>query len=129
MIKMGKWKKSSPELIERFLTLTNDLPAIEPRKMFGYPCAFIKGNLFTGLHEENMILRLNEADRETFLKKYSTHLFEPMKGRPMKEYVVVPKEVISNTRQIKTWLDKSMQYAASIPPKKKRVKKKVPTKK
>jgi hypothetical protein len=54
------WRKSPDDLIALFHAALPDDPRIERRKMFGYPCAFVGGNLFTGLHQENVIVRLAE---------------------------------------------------------------------
>ena len=43
-----KWTKSPPELIELFQESIPEHPQVEPRQMFGYPCCFVKGNLFPG---------------------------------------------------------------------------------
>ena len=44
-------------------------------------------------------------------------LFEPMPGRPMREYVVVPNELIQSITELKGWIAKSFTYASSIPKK------------
>jgi hypothetical protein len=49
--------------------------------------------------------------------------FEPMPGRVMKEYVVVPKEMTKSS-DLKTWIDKSLAYVSGLPPKRKKSKKK-----
>jgi len=46
--------------------------------------------MFMGLHEDSIILRLAAEDRDEFLSRYDSGLVEPMPGRPMKEYVIVP---------------------------------------
>ncbi len=48
---MPTWKKSSPALIAYFDKALPDDPRVERRQMFGYPCAFVNGQLFTGLHQ------------------------------------------------------------------------------
>ena len=117
---MGKWKKSSEALKERFAMIVEGLGGVEQRQMFGYPCAFANGYLFFGLHEENMILRLDEADREAFLKKTGSHLFEPMAGRPMREYVVIAPKWQKSSAQLKRWLSRSLSYVRGLKPKTKR---------
>ena len=85
------WRKSPDDLIALFHAALPDDPRIERRKMFGYPCAFVAGNLFTGLHQENVIVRLAERDRVAAIGKQGARLFEPMSGRPMREYIVLPE--------------------------------------
>jgi hypothetical protein len=49
-----------------------------------------------------------------------------MPGRAMKGYVVLPKTVYSEDKLFAEWLDKSIKYASTIPPK--HEKKEVPKK-
>lgn len=43
-------------------------------------------------------------------------LFAPM-GRPMREYVVLPDDVVHDPAALREWLVRSAAYAASLPPK------------
>ncbi len=52
------WKKALAALIEAFDAALPDDPRIERRKMFGCPCAFINDNMFTGIHEDGVIVRV-----------------------------------------------------------------------
>jgi TfoX/Sxy family transcriptional regulator of competence genes len=90
-------------------------PEIERRKMFGFPCAFVNGNMFTGLHATNMIVRLAEPERSELLAIDGARIFEPMPGRPMREYVVLPDAILRDDEQLQTWLDKSFAFASSLP--------------
>jgi TfoX/Sxy family transcriptional regulator of competence genes len=116
------WKKSPDWLVDAFPGLLPDDPRVEPRKMFGYPCAFANGNMFIGLHQDNLILRLPEGERERFLGEHRTHVFAPFPGRPMREYVVVPHALIRKPAALAPWIARSLAYAASIPPKARRTK-------
>jgi len=117
MMKKTKWKKSSPGLIEKFDQVLPTDPRVERRKMFGYPCAFTNGNMFAGLHQENMILRLAEKDRAALIRTGKTGLFEPLPGRTMKEYVVVPPDMLKGGTALESWMKKSFDYALSLKPK------------
>ena len=114
---MPKWSKSSAELSRTFELAVKPLPGAELRKMFGYPCAFVNGQMFAGLHQENLFLRLPAPDREEFLALPGATPFEPMPGRPMREYVVVPPEMVAATSALSPWLEKALVYAASLPEK------------
>ncbi len=118
-----KWEKSPPELVEKFNTFVPEKADVEKRKMFGYPCSFINGNMFMGLYEKNMFLRLSEKDREEFLKLDRAGPFEPVTGRPMKQYVVIPPWLIEDKKELSLWIERSYEYASNLPPKKKRKKK------
>ena len=75
---MGKWRKSPPALVARFQAMLPDDPRIERKQMFGYPAAFLNGNLFTGLHQESLMVRLSEDDRALAHSAFGATMFEPM---------------------------------------------------
>ena len=83
--------------------------------MFGYPVAFINGNMFMGVHGNSIILRLPDNDRKKFLKLKSAKQFEPIPGRPMKEYVVIPEWMFDDKFIINSWTEKSFEYVSGLP--------------
>jgi hypothetical protein len=52
-----KLRKSPEELVAKFDEVMPGPPATK-RKMFGFPAGFVNGNMFMGLFEDSMILRL-----------------------------------------------------------------------
>ena len=92
-------------------------PPAETRKMFGYPAAFINRNMFMGLFQDQMMLRLSDSDRAQFMKSDGAKVFEPMPGRPMREYVTIPPSVLNNRAKLASWISKSLKYAESLPTK------------
>ena len=48
-------------------------------------------------------------------------LFEPMTGRPMREYIVLPKSALADRGALAAWLQRGLSYAASLPPQGKEV--------
>jgi len=111
------WRKSSEALIEKFSQLVPPDPRVERRQMFGYPAAFTGGNLFMSLFEESMIFRVAEPDRVQLLSVAGSRLFEPMPGRPMREYVVLPEVLIGDPEAARGWAARAFEYALSLPPK------------
>lgn len=115
-----EWKKSPPELIAAFDGASpKDAKAVR-RPMFGYPALFVNGNMFAGTYQDKIVVRLAEADRAILLKEKGAKTFEPMAGRPMKEYVVVPAAIVAKRASLRTWIAKGLAYAEALPPKKKR---------
>lgn len=110
------WRKSPPALIAAFDAALPDDPHVERRKMFGYPAAFAHGHLFTGLHQENLMVRLGEAQRAALVKN-GGRPFEPMPGRAMREYVVVPDAIVADKRALAMWLKRGLAYVGTLPPK------------
>ncbi len=106
---------------EQETLLRSLLPAKEEitvRPMFGNLAAFVNGNMSVGLYGDDFLVRLSEADRKELLKNEGTAIFEPMKGRPMKEYVTLPRTWLSDAAKVKPWVDRSLKWSSQLPPKK-----------
>lgn len=114
-MKKKVWEKSPEELIEQFYSIMELFPEAELRKMFGYPCAFLNGNMFCGLHENNMILRLSLQDREKALENQLGNIFAPMAGRILKEYIALSEAVLSDKKELNSIFKKSFNYVKSLP--------------
>lgn len=112
------WKKAPAELIARFDAVLPRDQRVERRTMFGYPCAFVNGNMFCGLHEDRLIVRLPEAGRCRLVEAGDASPFEPWPGRRMKEYVVVPRPLVNP--DLPRLLGAGLAYAAGLPAKAKR---------
>jgi TfoX/Sxy family transcriptional regulator of competence genes len=117
-----KLRKSPQALIDLFASVMPGPPAVQ-RKMFGYPAGFINGNMFIGLFQDDMILRLSESRRTEFLKLDGAKIFEPMPGRPMREYVAVPPSVMANQKDFALWISRALEYGSSLKPKSSKSKK------
>lgn len=110
------WRKPAPELVERFHEAVAGIEGVEVRKMFGFPAAFVGGNMTAGLHQDSFMVRLSEADRaERLAAGWST--FEPMPGRPMREYVTLPDEVSADIEAAREWIERAAGYVRTLPPK------------
>ena len=73
--------------------------------------------MFTLLHQsERLAIRLPEAEREKFIKKHKTKLFEAY-GAVMKEYVEVPDSLLARTAELSKYLNLSYAYAKTLKPK------------
>ncbi len=110
------WEKSPQELIDIFYEIMSLFPEAELRKMFGYPCAFINGNMFVGLHQRDLIVRFSMGDRESILNQNEGAIFAPMKGRIMKEYVAISEEIIYKRRnRLNDLIAVSLDYVKTLP--------------
>jgi hypothetical protein len=64
---------------------------VEHGKMFGMPAVMAAGKAVAGFFKDHMIFKLPEPNAlEQALELEGAHLFEPMEGRAMKEWVAVP---------------------------------------
>jgi hypothetical protein len=91
-------------------------PEIE-RKGAANPYTSLNGHMFTLLHDSRRLaIRLPEDQREEFLKKHKTTLFEAY-GAIMKEYVAVPDALLKNTKELQKYLELSYEYVRTLKPK------------
>ncbi len=109
---------SSPVLVAIFDScLPNDAHVVR-RKMFGWPAAFVGGWMFSSLHRESIVVRLPEADLAELMTLSGAHPFEPMPGRSMRGYGVLPLEMHGDPNLLSAWIDRAFRAAAALPPKK-----------
>ena len=115
-----QWTKSPKELVDTFDQAIAAFPLAERRMMFGSPAAFVNGNMFAGVHQQQIVFRLPEGLRAELLKVEGAEQFEPMPGRPMREYIAAPPSMTSDPRLIETWLSRALDFVAALPPKEKK---------
>jgi hypothetical protein len=114
---MAKWERSPEVLIQLFDRVLPGSPNVERRQMFGYPCAFVNGNMFAGLFAKQMFVRLPAEERLSMIVEYDAKPLEPMPGRPMKDYVVVPPALMNRETELKALTARALAFGASLAPK------------
>ena len=114
---MSKTSKLPPkDKVDLYDQLIATHPDIE-RKGKTSPYTSHNGHMFSYLSKTGSLgLRLPKEERESFLKKYNTTLYESH-GAIMKEYVTVPDELLQNTQELKKYLDLSYEYIKTLKPK------------
>lgn len=110
--------KSPPELIARFEAVAARFPEAERRKMFGYPALFVGGNLATSLFADSWTIRLPDDALAEMLALPGARDFEVMPGRVMGGYALVPPDVVADDTRLDVWIRRSLEHAATLPPKK-----------
>jgi hypothetical protein len=118
------WEKSAPELVALLDEVAPKEPGVERKPMFGWPCCFVNGNLFMGLHKQSMIFRLAEADRAAFLELDGAGDFEPMPGRKMKGYTILAEPGRHDHAEVRAWAGRALEFTRGLPAKSKAAAKK-----
>ena len=93
-----------------------DHPGVTVRPMFGNTSAFVNGNMFMGVFGTDLLFRLPDGERSE-IESEGGRPFEPMPGRPMGDYVVLPPGVVEDDRALSEWLEKAIAVGKSLKPK------------
>ncbi len=79
--------------------------------MFGMPSLKVKGKAFAGLYEDAMVFKLTGEPHKKALAEPGAKLFEPMKGRAMKEWVQVP---IASAKKWNAFAEEARSYVEKL---------------
>jgi hypothetical protein len=114
MVAAKKKKSGVPtERLELFDQLIAVYPEIE-RKGANNAYAAVNGNMFLLMQPSGILaMRLPNASRREFLKKYKTKLYEAY-GAIMNEYVTVPDGLLARTKELQKYLAESYAYAKTL---------------
>lgn len=115
---MAKKERSSysPEILELYDALIDSIPNFE-RKGAANPYTSINGHMTSAINKDDTLgIRLSKTDLKEFLEKYDTE--HPVSyGAVMKEYGIVPHELLKKTGELQPWFKKSYDYFSSLKPK------------
>ena len=111
---MLKSSKATQDDKDAFRALVPDDARVHIKAMFGGLGAFAGTQMFMGLHGDSLMLRLPEAHRQEVMAEGGS-VFEPMPGRPMREYVTLPYWR-HDPERVRPIAIRSLEYALSLPP-------------
>ena len=84
--------------------------------MFGWPAGFVGGNMVTGLFGAGWHVRVPEPDAAELVAAGGSP-FEPMPGRAMRGYWLLPASVLADDAAVRGWLDRAVAFGRTLPPK------------
>lgn len=111
--------------MDLFAECLPDDPRIQQRKMFGYPAAFVNGNMMAGLFRDQVFARVAPSRRAALETAHGALPFEPMPGRPMKDYVRLPDAIIADEAELADVMTGALTFTAALPPKEKKPRKRL----
>jgi TfoX/Sxy family transcriptional regulator of competence genes len=107
--------KSPPALIERFDTVASDFPEATRRLTFGFPCLYVGGNMVTGLYGESWHVRVDKDDTDELLRLPGARPFEPMPGRPMTGFTLLPEAIVDDDAAVREWVGRAIAHVSTMP--------------
>jgi TfoX/Sxy family transcriptional regulator of competence genes len=115
----AEFPKTDQGLVERIDGLMASRP-VRKKKMFGTASWFLESNdqMFAGVWGDGIMVRIGESEVGRIVKAGEASLFDPMGGRPMKEYVLLEAEAIVEDDGLLSWLERGAKFTTTLAPKK-----------
>lgn len=115
------WKKSSEAVVARFVGALPGEALGGRRKMFGYEACFVNGSFWTGLYQDDVLLKLPDEVKAQLPELKTAKNFDPMGGRPMKAWWVLPARISKSAKALSALLATTYGPVSAAPaPKKKK---------
>ena len=104
-------------LANRVRELTSDERGVDEKRMFGGLAFLVNGHLAVAASGKGgLMVRVPPGETDTLLAR--EHV-EPMvmAGRETRGWLRVSDDGVKSKRQLKSWVDRGVAYAKSLPPK------------
>ena len=114
--------KPSKELEARVDRLLGAREPTEKRPMFGCAAWFARTNaqMCGGVYGDGLMLRIGQPAAEKWIRLDRASAFDPMGGRPMREYIYLEAGQLQTGAQLPRWLDRALEFTTQLPQKEKR---------
>lgn len=103
-------------LAERVRDALSPVPDVAEIKMFGGLCFMVRGHMAVGVNKDDLMVRLPEEEGEAALSEPGARPMD-FTGKPMKGFLFVGPDGHRTDRQLRAWVDRSVAYSSSLPPK------------
>ncbi len=95
--------------------LAESLDVVEKR-MFGGIAFMLRGNMCCGVVGDRLMLRMGPEEYKAALSRPHSRAMD-FTGKPMKGLVYVEPAGFASPRDLKTWIERAMKFALSLPAK------------
>ncbi len=105
------------ELAERIRELLATHKGVEEKAMFGGLAFLINGHLAVAASGQGgLMARVPPDDADALLQRPQVSAMV-MRGRELRGWLRVDADALRTTRQLRSWVSRSADYARSLPPK------------
>jgi TfoX/Sxy family transcriptional regulator of competence genes len=110
-------RKPTPDALVSFdSAFPTDVRAVR-KQMFGMPAGFVNGNMFMGVWDDGVLLRLDDDTLSRVRGLPGVGSFAPMEGRAWKDYALVSAGRWGDARELVEWARKALEHTAKMPAK------------
>jgi TfoX/Sxy family transcriptional regulator of competence genes len=105
------------DLANRLRELLSDEDAVSEKKMFGGLAFLVHGHMSVSASGQGGLLaRIDPAEADAALAREHVSPME-MRGRTMAGWVRVAPAAVRTKRQLQPWVERSLSYVRTLPPK------------
>jgi hypothetical protein len=109
-------------LADRVRVAIADVADVAEIKMFGGLCYTVRGNMAVGVNGDDLMVRLSKDDGDAALTRRGARPMD-FTGRQMRGFLFVDPAGTAGDDALQAWVDDSVAFASSLPPKKPKPKK------
>jgi TfoX/Sxy family transcriptional regulator of competence genes len=107
------------KLADRVRELLEPRRDISERKMFGGVAFMVNGNMFVGVSDNDLMVRVGPDAHEASLARPHARPMD-FTGRPMNGYVFVGPGGYRTRKALESWVERGLRFAATLPKKPKK---------
>ena len=89
---------------------------VTEKKMFGGLCFLLHGNMLCGVEKNRLMVRVGPDRYDSLLKLKHAHPMD-FTGKPLKGFLYVSPEGVKRKDSLAKWVDRSLEFAQSLPKK------------
>ena len=105
-----------PELADEVREFLVAEAGVSERQMFGGIAFMVNGNMAVGVMGADLMVRVGGAAFDEAMERPGARIFD-FTGRPMKNWVLVGPEGFTEPGDFADWIQRGVDFAASLPPK------------
>ena len=106
----------SEAFADRIRAVVGDDPGVDERKMFGGIAFLIDGNMFVGIADDELMVRVGpDSWKEALAHPHAREM--DFTGKPMRGYVFVDAAGIAEDDDLRAWVERGLAFAGTLPPK------------
>ncbi len=102
-------------MVERIRGVLADRDDVEEKRMFGGLTFMVGGNMCCGVAKTDVMFRVGQDVADAALTEPGVRPMD-ITGRPMKGMVFVEPQAIGDERSLRRWVDRALDFVATLPP-------------
>ncbi len=103
-------------LADRIGVILKDQPNVVGKKMFGGIAFMVSGNMCCGVVKDTLMLRVGAENYESLLSLPHAREMD-FAGKSMKGMIYVDPEGFKSEEELKTWVERALEFVLSLPAK------------